>query len=286
VKKSAYQRAPVASKLARARCRAFTLIELLVVIAIIAILAAMLLPALAKAKQKAKRMQDVNNLRQLSLAVHMYATDWDDWYVFCNWGKPQHPTNPFLYLSGWIYTPQGGVPPQLPGFAGGTNAAYNTGLLWPYTKTTDVYFSPFMDRSKGSIWYNSVLTAGSQNAFSSYVLNGSTCGFTAVNNKPHQTFKMSNPAFKPQYWTFWEPEINNGSGGYSGCFNDGSSYPKLTEGPSKIDGKGSLVACFDASVHYNLYAAMTNIMLSSGRNEVWYSPNSPNTGGYPDGTGN
>ncbi len=130
--------APNATKRPPPGCRAFTLIELLVVIAVLAVLAALLLPALATARDSGRRAACISNLRQLGIAIHGYALD--------NSGKiPYGPDAPPFSHPAEFY-PSTGSPTSLLSLRSGAPVALGLLLERYLAKTPRVLFCPGVDQ--------------------------------------------------------------------------------------------------------------------------------------------
>jgi len=110
----------------RAGTAAFTLIELLVVIAIIAILAAILFPVFAKAREKARQIACVSNLRQMGNAFFMYISDYDETYPMAYLWKER--LQPYIKATEINRCPSR---PQLPWYYG---QGYNVGCQNPFVR--------------------------------------------------------------------------------------------------------------------------------------------------------
>ncbi len=234
--------------------KGFSLLELMVVIAIIAILAALLLSALTNGKNQAAKTTDLGNLRQIMIAVNVYAGENNDVLTWPNWdyggAMPDGTARP-----GWLYTPNLG--------AAGTNVFNGkAGLLWKYLQGGKVLLCP-MDQPDRLYPTKSGKVAPRAQQLSTYIMNGAVIGFRSGYYSNASPVKISQ--MLPGDCLLFEADERKAF-----RYNDGSSWP--SEGISTRHLQGATQAAIDGSSSYVLDADWLNDVKCTTRNRLWCYP--------------
>jgi len=240
------------------RSGGFTLVELLVVIAVIAILAAMLLPALAGAKEQARRVQCINNERQLLITHAIYCNDNDDKMAPANGGGGNSQTDS-QYPPGWLYKP-GEALMSNPNFSGPTH-----GLFYQSIRNWDSYICPDDRNTNTTIWLARDIR------FSSYMMN-----IEMIDREQSPTVNWDSGIWgrtlKATQFSATDVLFVEANEKTPGEFNDGCVFPN--EGFSGRHSKGAVFGFMDSRVEYVKTRVSDGWITDAKRNCLWCYPKS------------
>ena len=217
--------------------KGFTLIELLVVIAIIAILAAILFPVFAQAREQARSTACLSNMKQIGLALKMYAQDYDEEYAMGTYHSPRNwevnpdvdpypPTN--LCYDQYLFNGQG--PLNWKGFNPGDGGPNYTGCgyggefyrtlmtvqMGPYIKNKQVWYCP-SDKNRQASNANMIKGLQSYQWFTNWIWNSNLTGdFFNVKYSDGTTKPLDNPSEKSEFSSERMIFIERGAFGWDG----------------------------------------------------------------------